>query len=294
MKTDIPHAQYRLDRTARNKNKNKNSRMNSNVIRLLNMYARQWQSNRNLEKLYESSGISQAFQGIDKFGELLCSLLSPGYRGNGGGGSGHDLSNGTDAKEVKTVCWFQPWKCSDKSCERRTPYYCGPSCFHCKKETLYRVKDSRAGISAAAHIKDIDVLKNYMIVLIQPTDVHDEVSVAVWNISSDNAYFDAYVHNQHEHGSSTCNMIPGQRDFHMSGPVRMMQATMTIPEVGEPTVTEPDFAPLPEPVPWKVMNKEDKKDIEERETIPYSELKDKIVVPKKAHGKDRGKTTRRL
>lgn len=265
----------------------------NDVARLLTMYALQWQSNRIMEKLYESSGISQAFQGIDKFGELLCSLLSPGYRGNGGAGSGHDLSNGTDAKEVKAVCWFQPWKCL--SCERRTPYYCGPSCFHCKKETLKRVHDSRASISAAAHIKYIDVLNNYMIVLIEFTDMPDDVSVSVWNISSDNAYFDAYVHNQYNNGSgNTCNMLPRLRDFYMSGPVRVMQATMTIPEVGEPTVTEPDFTPLPEPVPWSVMNEEDKKDIEERDTIPYSELKDKIVVPKKAHGKDRGKTKRRL
>jgi len=254
--------------------------------------AKRWQDDKNYEKLHQSTGISLAFQGIDKFGELLCCLLSPGYRGNGGGGSGHDLSNGTDAKEVKTVCWFQPRRCT--GCKKRTAYYCGPECFHCHEKKLEKMKDSRAGISAAAHMKDIDVLKNYMIVLIRPTDLLDQVSVTVWNISSDNAYFSAYVRNQHEHGSTTCNMIPENRDFHMSGPVRIMQVTMTLPDVGEPTVAASDFTLLPEPVPWRVMNNDDKKGLEKQESIPYSALIGKIVVPKKSHGKARGKTTRRL
>ena len=135
--------------------------------------------------------------------------------GKGGAGSGHDLSNGTFAAEVKTVCWCQSWEC--KTCEKKTPWT-STNCIHCGSAHLKRVDDSRAGIKAKTQIKYADVLKEYYIVLINYV-TGEEYSVKVWKIDSYNTYFQEYIKNQAEHGSKdTCNMIPQEYDFYMCGP----------------------------------------------------------------------------
>lgn len=230
---------------------------------------------------------SMAFSGVASFGEVLCSLLT-GMHGKGGAGSGHDLSNGTYAAEVKTVCWCQPWEC--KACNKKSPWV-STKCIHCESSDLKRVKDSRAGISANAHLKYIDVLKEYYIVLVN--HVHgDEYSVKVWKIDSCNTYFDSYVRNQAANGNKdNCNMIPESYDFHMSGPKLIYEIKLWLG-------SEPKFETFEhdkiEDVPASLLKKEERIQFPEYTSIPYEQARAKLVLRKKNLKKPRGETTRCL
>lgn len=235
---------------------------------------------------------SMAFSGVSSFGEILCSLLT-GMHGKGGAGSGHDLSNGTYAAEVKTVCWCQPWKCnicSKKNNIKRSPWV-STKCIHCGSSELNRVNDSRAGINAKTHLKYADVLKEYYIVLVNHVD-GDKYSVKVWKIDSSNTYFDTYVRNQAANGSKdNCNMIPESYDFHMSGPKLIYEIKLWLG-------SEPKFESFEhdkiEDVPVSILKPHEKVQFPDCTIIPYEEACDKLVLRKKNLKKPRGNTTRCL
>jgi hypothetical protein len=233
---------------------------------------------------------SMAFSGLASFGEVLCSLLT-GMHGKGGGGSGHDLSNGTFAGEVKTVCWCQPWKCmacSKKNNIKKSPWV-SATCIHCGSSNLNRVDDSRASISANTHLKHIDVLKEYYIVLVNHDD-GDKYYVKVWKIDSCNTYFDNYVRNQATNGSKdTCNLIPESYDFHMSGPKLIYEIKLCLGSDPKFETFEHDKI---EDVPLSVLKPEEKVHFPDCTIIPYDEACEKLVLRKKNLKKPRGYTTR--
>ena len=233
---------------------------------------------------------SMVFSDIDKFGEVLCSLLT-GMYGKGGRGSGHDLSNGMFAAEVKTVCWCQPWECktcSVKGNKKKSPWT-STSCLHCGSTALARVNDSRAGISANAHLKYIDVLKEYYVVLIDHIDA-EEYAVKVWKIESSNPYFDNYVRTQAANGSKdTCNMIPGKYDFHMSGPRLIFKIKLWL---GSSPKFETEKCDKIEDVPYILLRKDEQEKVDVCDYVPYDVACERLVIRKKSHGKPRGETTR--
>jgi hypothetical protein len=254
----------------------------------LSFYTRMWAEQLAMERtIGVKTRMSMSFGDISTFGEVLCAILS-GMYGNGGSGSGHDLSNGTEASEVKTVCWCQPWGC--KGCPKKTPWT-STSCVHCGSTELKRVKDSRAGISASAHITHASVLKSYHIVLIDHVDGNN-YQVSVWKISSENAYFDNYVRTQASDGASTCNMIPRSYDFHMSGPKLLCNIDINL-DTNTQTwkITMCDKV---EDVPVCILRPEEKRHFPELTMVPYEVACEKLSLRKKSHGKPRGGTTRHL
>ena len=261
---------------------------------LIKSYASKWANDLLMERTIGiATKNSMAFSDISKFGEVLCSLLT-GMYGKGGGGSGHDLSNGTFAAEVKTVCWCQSWKCmacSKKNKIKRT-LWTSTKCIHCGSSKLGRVDDSRASIKAKTHLKYIDVLKEYYIVLVNHDD-GDKYYVKVWKIDSCNTYFDNYIRNQAANGSNdTCNLLPESYDFHMSGPRLIYEIKMLLTH-------EPSFETIihdkVEDVPMSVLIKPEEKALfPGYVTIPYEDALSKLVIRKKNLGKPRGETSRCL
>ena len=256
--------------------------------KLIKSYAIRWANDLLMERTIGiATKNSLAFSDISKFGEVLCSLLT-GMYGKGGGGSGHDLSNGRFAAEVKTVCWCQSWEC--KTCNKKTPWT-STKCIHCDSVELRRIKDSRAGIKAKTHIKYADVLKEYYIVLIDWV-LGDEYVVKVWEIDSANPYFETYIKNQAENGSQdTCNMIPGAYDFHMSSPKLIYDVKLWLDN--EPRFETRTHDKI-EDVPVSILNKEEKEKFPGCVFIPYEEACAKLGLRKKNLGKPRGETSRCL
>jgi hypothetical protein len=256
-------------------------------------YATRWAKDLELERTIGlSTKNSMAFSGVASFGEVLCSLLT-GMHGKGGGGSGHDLSNGVYAAEVKTVCWCQPWDCkvcSKPKNKKKSPWV-STNCAHCGSSELKRVKDSRAGISGNAHLKYIDVLKEYYIVLVDHVD-NDEYYVKVWKIESCNTYFDNYVRNQAANGSTdNCNMVPESYDFHMSGPRLIYEIKLWLGSEPRFETFEHDKV---EDVPVSVLKSDEKVQFPDCTVVRYDEACEKLVLRKKNLKKPRGDTTRGL
>lgn len=279
--------------------KQNNSNMDSSnqnkekeITELLKWYATRWRDELEMEKrLGIPTSNSMAFQGVDVFGQVLMSLYT-GMYGNGGKGSGYDLSDRKGkAAEIKTVCLCQPWRC--EKCKTRSPWSC-TTCVHCGSEQIERMNDSRFGISAAAHVKFKDFLKNYYMVTIdhQSKDIYE---ICAWSIDSSNKYFNDYVQTQYEHGGSTVNCLPGSYDFYMSGPTRILTSQITLSNT--PTVLSLIFPNVVESMPISCLTTKEKELVSEHIKdgyICYDIVKEHLSLRKKTHGKARGNTTRHL
>lgn len=256
---------------------------------LLNHYATRWAADLEMEKTIGiENHFSMAFSDKDTFGEVLCSLLS-GMKGCGTGGSGFDLSSGTYASEVKTVCVCQPWKCD--ACKRRTPWV-SKTCVHCGSNSLHRMADSRFGIKPSAHFKYKGVLKTYYLVKIDHVE-GDTYSVHVWTIDSDNAYFENYVETQMKNGADHCNLLPGSYDFHMCGPKLVFKVIFTLSKTPS-YITESYVDSIEEDVPYACLNKTERAHFAECKMIKYQDAIRVLTLRKKTHGKKRGDTKRDL
>lgn len=265
--------------------------MRSNITRFISWYAQRWYTELQMEReVGISTANSLAFQGIDVFGQTLGSMLS-GMYGNGGKGSGFDLSDRKEsAAEIKTVCLCQPWRCT--KCKKRSPWT-STSCVHCAHEVLEQMNDSRFGIKADAHIKYKDSLKNYYLIAIEHLE-NSDYGITAWRIDCDNPYFNLYVNKQHESGSTTCNCLPYSYDFYMSGPTRLLKAKMVL---NENLKVETDLTEVKEKVPIKCLQKKELKKVSEHVSdnhICYDVAKDMLSIRNKTHGKSRGETTRYL
>ena len=260
-------------------------------------YARKWAKDLEMERIYGvPTANSMAFQGVDVFGQVLSSLLS-GMYGNGGRGSGHDLSNRKDAAgETKTVCLCQPWKCREKKCKKRSPWT-SPKCVHCGSDKRERMNHSRFGISAKSHTKYKDTIKMYYMVAIDYVRDDTVYNVRVWNINcEDNQYFQDYISAQYtDSKSSTVNCLPESYDFYMSGPMRLLTATFNLGEI--PTILSVDMTESRENMPVDCLNKTEKDIVVEdidAGYVSYEIVKQKLVRRNKTLGKTRGVTTRHL
>jgi hypothetical protein len=262
---------------------------------LLDYYAKMWQHSLHMERTFgQQLRMPFSFPDEARFGEALCGLLT-GLKGSGTKGSGADLSDGRIQDEVKTLCRCQPWKCAD--CKKRTPW-AHTVCGHCGSKSLKRMGDTRFGISATAHIKDKDTLRQYWCVAIDW--VRDDIyQTIVWRIDASNSYFNAYVNEQHEHGSDTCNLLPRSYDFVLSGAKRVLQVEFTLPSDISipPTVGEIDQTETAEPLSCAVLYSAERELLgfgkkDETSCISVEEALEKLSPRKKAHGKARGVTSR--
>lgn len=166
-----------------------------------------------------------AFTNIGDLGEELALYIYPESIGSASkGGCAFDnrtITNGVvTAREIKTVSLNGSKKC--RSCGRKAPFM-QPRCTHCNCLMFGHKEDSRAGISATAHVKYHEQLREYVIFLVKYNIVGEFISVRGYKFDSSNHYFDKLVRNQKENGKGdTCNFIPYSYDWHMSGPMKVM------------------------------------------------------------------------
>jgi hypothetical protein len=266
------------------------------LVGLLTYYSQMWHKSLNMERTMGISlRLSFSFPDIDRFGEALFGVLS-GLKGSGTKGSGADLTDGRIQDEVKTANLCQPSKCTEKSCKKSSPWS-DTVCAHCGSSKIKKMSDSRFGISASAHLKDIATLRQYCFVAIEHV-VDDKFSITAWTIQANDPYFTSYVNEQAKQSSKTCNLLPRSFDFLMSGAKQVLKVTMTLPTdiAIEPTVGEIDRSEIAEPIPYSVLNGAERKalGLEKGESIAVERAKQVLSARKKSHGKARGTTSRHV
>ena len=178
--------------------------------------------------------ISKAFRGVGDFGEELTTHLFPGSFGSAskGGCAFDNIELGEEnneipplrkismAREVKTCCQIQPKKCV--TCGNKAPYY-QPLCVFCKGTEFKEIKDTRFGIDSKAHFKYQDMLKEYVMIIVDYNNITENISMKIYKINSSNEYFTNYLLNQKDNsGSSTCNLLPYSYDFYGAGPIMLL------------------------------------------------------------------------
>lgn len=265
----------------------------------ISYYARMWQRSLHMERTFgRDLRMPFSFPDIDRFGEGLFGLMS-GMKGSGTKGSGADLTDGKIQDEVKTVNLCQPSRCKTCSTEKnikRSPWS-DLVCAHCGSSDIEKITDSRFGISASAHLKDVGTLRRYCLVAIEHEE-RDVFKITCWTIMSDDQYFKTYIEQQAKQSSKTCNMLPRSFDFRMSGAKQVLKFNMTLPSevTVEPTIGALDTTEVVENMPGSVLKPFECKilGIKKSESVSLERAKLELSARKKSHGKKRGNTSRHV
>ena len=250
-----------------------------------------------------------AFQSVGGVGEEIALALYLEFIGSGSkGGCAHDLRkvddefNTIEAKEVKMVSLDGSKECTH--CEKKAPRF-QERCVNCKNDSFKYYADSRAGISAKAHINYKDILNEYIIIVCKYNDDKQCINIKAWKILSDNEYFNDYIYNQHKNGKKdTCNCLPGSMDFHLSGPIKLFEFNLYKDMIEETffDINNDKYEPIPKcnfntGRNLKYVYLDDSCEIfNDNDSIPYVEnIKyfKKKSEKKTGHGKERGEVVRK-
>ena len=272
--------------------------INEELRELVKEYMNKEIVNINKEKVGRKN-LSKAFRGIGEFGEELATIVNPNSFGSASkGGCSFDNfvinSNGKiiHATEVKTCCHIQPKKC--KNCNNKIPYY-QEKCTFCNHNEFNKITDSRFGIDSKAHFKYIELLKDYLLIYIND-DINGIIEISVFEIKSNNTYFNNYIKNQLENSekSDTCNLLPYSYDFHASGPIKIIDFRFDLfgnilsEYIDRFNDKHLDFN-------TGCLTKEEKNKyglVEDQINIPYKEIECKLEIRSKNLNKIRGNTSR--
>jgi hypothetical protein len=281
----------------------------------------------------DNLNISQAFDGIGKFGEILTTAIFPGSIGSASkGGCAFDnhclLTN--KKREVKTCCIIQPKICN--SCvqinkdnesnegvvrsilaeiiekidpsgaqstqhspnQTKVPFF-QKRCLFCGETVNFSYpKDSRFSIDCKAHFAYEADIVEYVFHLIDYKD--DKIIFETFVIQSANRYFRQMLKNQLEKGASAhCNFLPKSHDFYSSAPIKILEMVYTRDKQIQSFVFNPENREICE-YPVELLSKELKKSLKmdpQKTHISYEELEDKLEPKKKNFGKVRGTVTRK-
>jgi hypothetical protein len=290
------------------------------------------QFNYDLERIQDEEvdnlNISQAFDGIGKFGEILTTAIFPGSIGSaskGGCAFDNHCLRTNKKREVKTCCIIQPKICNtcakpppkeptnagdivdsilaeivDKiagqtvgSGQTKVPFF-QKRCLFCGETANFTYpKDSRFSIDCKAHFAYEADIMEYVFHLIDYKD--DRIIFETFVIQSANRYFRQMLKNQLEKGSSAhCNFLPRSHDFYSSAPIKILEMVYTRDQQVASFVFNPENREICE-YPVELLSKELKKTLKmdpQKTHISYEELEDKLEPKKKNFGKLRGAVTR--
>lgn len=291
------------------------------------------QFNYELERIQDEEtdnlNISQAFDGIGKFGEILTTTIFPGSIGSASkGGCAFDnhclITN--KKREVKTCCIIQPKICNvcaknspkestdvsdivgkilseiiDKIAgqtlgagQTKVPFF-QKKCIFCGETTNFSYpKDSRFSIDCKAHFAYENQIVEYVFHLIDYKD--DKIIFETFVIQSANRYFRQMLKNQLEKGASAhCNFLPKSHDFYSSAPIKILEMVYTKEKNIQTFIFDPENREICE-YPMELLSKELKKTLKvdpQKTHISYEELEDKLEPKKKNFGKQRGAVVRK-
>ena len=277
----------------------------------------------------DNLNISQAFDGIGKFGEILTTAIFPGSIGSAskGGCAFDNHCLGTNKKrEVKTCCIIQPKICNicakpppkestdagdivssilteiiDKivgqpvgAGQTKVPFF-QKRCLFCGETANFTYpKDSRFSIDCKAHFAYEADIVEYVFHLIDYKD--ERIIFETFVIQSANKYFRQMLKNQLEKGSSAhCNFLPRSHDFYSSAPIKILEMVYTRDKQVDSFFFNPENREICE-YPVELLSKELKKSLKidpQKTHISYEELEDKLEPKKKNFGKQRGAVVRK-
>jgi hypothetical protein len=197
------------------------------------------------EKNNKAFNIPTAFTSIGGLGESIAVRIIPNAIGSASkGGCAHDITirdenfKVIDAVEVKNVCLEGTKEC--KVCETKLPRF-QTRCYCCKKDyddnksNFRYISDSRAGISASAHMKyavDCNEIKRYFIFITSWDSNLSCIKINGFKFNCCNEYFTQYIKNQNTNGKGkSCNLLPYSRDWHLSGPIKILETQLTEQDV---------------------------------------------------------------
>jgi hypothetical protein len=246
-----------------------------------------------------------AFTNLGDFGELLTLLLFPrsiGSASKGGCSFDNTEINGLNQtlfrREVKFCSLDGSKICLE--CKKKLPRF-QEKCIYCNNTTKFQLQnDSRCGISAKSTIKYKDEIKEHILFVSKYMVEDNYIKLFCYKINTSNEYFMEYNCNQYEKGKTdTCNLLPFSRDFHLSGPIMILEMNLY-----KDTTKVEYFNLLNEtisPIPLRNWNtgkiikysKEEKQLFHGKNCIDYKENISKFSQKKKAFGKDRGEVLRK-
>jgi hypothetical protein len=199
------------------------------------------------------------------------------------------------AREVKTVCKEGTKEC--KKCKSKCPRF-QPKCISCENTTDFKlIGDSRAGISAKAHIKYKKIILEYIIWVVKYDEPNEIINLTCHKFLSSNNYFNNYIENQHNNSTSdTCNLLPYSYDWFLSGAIKIIDIDINISS--EPIVNVKYYdinSNTPDDVPITIFSKTLVKEynITEELTTYENIIIKNIQLKNKQFNKDRGKVTRK-
>ena len=197
------------------------------------------------EKNNETFNIPTAFTSMGGLGESIAVRIIPDAIGSASkGGCAHDITirdenfKVIDAVEVKNVCLEGTKEC--KVCGTKLPRfqnycYCCKKDYHDSTSNFKYLSDSRAGISASAHIKyaiECNEIKRYFIFITSWDSDLSCIKINGFKFNCNNEYFTQYIKNQYTNGKgNTCNFLPYSRDWHLSGPIKILETQLTEEDV---------------------------------------------------------------
>jgi len=248
---------------------------------------------KNIEK--EKKGlknISKSFRGIGEWGEEFVTLIYPNSIGSASkGGCAFDNNEYQDgnlvlAREIKTCCLMQPKECIN--CKEKVPYF-QEKCIFCDKSNFTLKTDSRFTINAKSHFEYISLIKEYILILLEH-NASNLILLKVFLIKSDNVYFTNYLKNQKDNSNSpNCNLVPYSYDFYSSGPIQIIHTVLDL----KGNILQFNSNETPLDFDTKVLTIDERKKMEINvSSIPYEQIKDKLVLRSKNLNKERGTTTR--
>jgi hypothetical protein len=278
----------------------------------------------------DNLNISQAFDGIGKFGEILTTSIFAGSIGSaskGGCAFDNHCLRTNKKREVKTCCIIQPKICNTcakpqpkepteitdiVSCiltvivdkiagqlpiqpsQTKVPFF-QKRCLFCGETSNFTYpKDSRFSIDCKAHFTYEADIVEYVFHLIDYKD--DRIIFETFVIQSANRYFRQMLKNQLEKGASAhCNFLPRSHDFYSSAPIKILEMVYTRDKQVDSFVFNPENREICE-YPVELLSKELKKSLKmdpQKTHISYEELEDKLEPKKKNFGKLRGAVVRK-
>ena len=247
----------------------------------------------------DNLNISQAFDGIGKFGEILTTAMFPGSIGSASkGGCAFDnhclLTN--KKREVKTCCIIQPKICN--ICAKpppKEPTNAGDIVGSILAEIIDKITGQSVGSgqTKVPFTYEADIVE-YVFHLIDYKD--DRIIFETFVIQSANRYFRQMLKNQLEKGASAhCNFLPRSHDFYSSAPIKILEMVYTRDKQVDSFFFNPENREICE-YPVELLSKELKKSLKidpQKTHISYEELEDKLEPKKKNFGKQRGAVVRK-
>lgn len=231
--------------------------------------------------------------GIDDQTAELLTCMEENILGTGGSSYGYDHNN---QDETKVSCWVQPKKCCD--CSKKIHFF-SKSCV-CGSKNFEFINDSRWGIDTQAHF--LYKVQNYHLWVFEPETYDSDVktfSLKRFLISSENKFFNDILKVQLNSGKTkNKNFIPYSADFFVSNPKMLSNFKIHKDEnfgfIVERQNNEEILFTNEIIKKIKPYLKNDFK--KNKDTYHYNELVDylDIFAKKTSHGKERGKTSRRI